>query len=247
MAQVFYPTASQVIDRALEDIAAVDAEGGLTPTTTQRTSALVVLNYIVTSWQAHGMQVWCQKQATHTLTASTSSYTIGSGGDINITARPLTIQQAWIRDTVADPDTDIPIRIISREEYNRISAKATTGVPNCIFYDPEYNREGTNSGATAKGKIYVWPTPDSSVVTQYDLYVVYTRPISDFNATSDTLDFPQEWFNAVRWNLAHQLCPGYTVPLGRMHEIEKLAETSLKLALSSDTENTSTTISPAQN
>lgn len=245
MAQVFYPTAQNVIDRALEDIGAVDPEGGLTPSTTQRTSALAVFNYLVTSWQAHGLQVWCQKQTSHIFTASTNSYTVGPGGVIAV-ARPLAIQQAWIRDTVASPSNDTNIRIISREEYNRISLKTTTGTPNCLFYDPEYDRDGANSGVSAKGRVYVWPTPDASVVTQYDLYFVYTRPIGDFNAVSDTLDFPQEWFNAVRWNLALNLCPSYEVPVMKWDRIKGMADDTLKLAVSSDRENTSVFVSPAQ-
>lgn len=245
MAQSFYPTIQQVADAAIKVCAAADPESNITPSTTQREDAMQAANFLVTSWIAHGMQVWCQKQGNHTLTASTNSYTAGPSGDISI-ARPLSIQQAWLRDTVADPDMDLPLRIISREEYNMLSQKAATGTPNCLFYDPQYDLPGSNSGASAKGKIFIWPTPDSSVVTQYDLYFVYTRPIQDFAATSDTLDFPQEWFNAVKWNLAMMIAPEYEVPLGKWKEIQKIAEDTLRLALSWDRETTSVEISPAQ-
>lgn len=245
MAQAFYPTAQQVIDRALEDIGAVDPEGGLSPTTTQRTSALQVLNFLVTSWIADGMQVWCQKTGTYTLSNGVNNPTVGPGGTIAI-ARPLSIQQAWLRDTVTSPNMDIPLTPISREEYNRLSVKTTTGTPNSYFYDPEYDLPGTNSGASAKGRLYLWPTPDTSIATQYDLYFVYTRPIQDFSAVSDTLDFPQEWFNAVRWNLALNLCPSYSVPIETWDRIAALARNTKQDALNWDRESGSVYLSPAQ-
>lgn len=243
MAQSFYPTALQVIDRALIDIGAVDPESGITPTTTQRTDALQVLNFLVTSWIGHGMQVWCQKQGTYVLTAA-SSYTVGPGDTIDI-ARPLDISYAWLRDTDATPDIDTPLRVIGREEYIRISQKETTGTPSVLFYDRMYDLPGSNSGASAYGKIHLWPVPDAAAISKYDLYFIYTRPLQDFSATSDTLDFPQEWFNAVRWNLAVELTPAYQVPLGKLREIKTLARDSLALALATDRENVSITISPA--
>lgn len=237
MAQNFYPTASQVIDAALGALAAIDPEGTATPTTTERTNALTTFNFLVTSWQAYGMQVWCQKTGSYTLSAA-NSYTIGASGATITAARPLTITQAWLRDTSTYP-VDIPLEIIDRDTYNRLSVKTSIGVPVQLFYDPEYDRDASNSGANAKGKIYVWPTPDSTIVTNYDLYFVYTRPLQDFNATSDTLDFPQYWFNAVKWNLAYQMSFDYGIPIEDKNKLEKLAKESLDLALSFDTDQES--------
>ncbi len=244
MAQSFYPNSGTIVNDALVLISATDPEGGVTPTTTQRTAALEELNYLVTSWQAHGMQVWCQKTGTYTLSNGVNNPTVGPSGTIN-QARPLSIQAAWLRDTVASPDRDCPIRIISREEYNMLSAKDSTGAPSCLFYDPEYSVPDTNTGANAKGRIYLWPTPDTAVATQYDLYFVYTRPIVDFSGLTDTLDFPQEWFNAIKWNLALALSFQYDVPIMKMDRIRSMAKETLDLALSWDRELVSVTISPA--
>lgn len=243
MAQAFYPTAQQTIDDALRTIAAVDPEGGITPTTTQRTDALRFLNYLVTSWQAHGMQVWCQKIATMTTMTAATNWTVGPSGDINI-QRPLSVQQVWLR-TLNDPQIDTPVEIIGREEYFRLSAKEATGRPTHVFYDPEYDLPGGNNGANAKGRMYVYPMPDATAIATYALQFVYTRPIQDFSAVGDYLDFPQEWFNAVRLNLALMLCPEYSVPLNKWDRIKKEAQDALNLALSWDRENASFFISPA--
>jgi hypothetical protein len=245
MALNFFPNSGTVVNDALADIGAWDPEGSSEPTTSQRTTGLQQLNYLVTAWQAHGMQVWCQKRGSYTLSDGVDDPTIGpSGADITA-ARPLSIQQAWLRDDDTDPDTDIPLRIISREEYNGISNKLADGTPNCVFYDPEYDVPGSNSGANAKGRLYMWPVPDATVAARYTLYFIYTRPLQDFSGLTDTLDFPQEWFNAVRWNLALSLCPSYEVPLGKMDRIKVLAKESLELAMSWDRELTSAFISPA--
>lgn len=232
MAQVFYPTASGIIDAALRTIGVYDSEGTSGATTDITTNALATLNYIVTAWQADGMQVWCQKLGSYTLSAA-NSYTIGASGATITAARPLAITQAWLRDTATTP-VDTPLNIVSREEFNLLSVKTTSGIPNQLYYDPEYDRDASNSGANAKGKIWIWPQPDSTVVTNYDLYFVYTRPIQDFNATTDTLDFPQYWFNAVRLALADELAFEYGVPVEIHDRLHKRAVEAKKAAMDFD-------------
>ena len=234
MAQVFYPTAETVIEAALRAIAVIDPETSRQPNTTEVANALEALNFLVTSWQAHGMQVWCHKTVSYTLSAA-GSYTIGPSGATITAARPLRIVQAWLRDTSTLP-VDTPINIVSRDEFNLLSVKNSVGPVNQLYYDPEYDRDGSNSGANAKGKIWVWPIPDATILADYDLYMVCVRPIADFNAKTDALDFPQEWFNAVKWNLAYQLAFEYGIPVEILDRLEKRAKEELDLVLSFDTD-----------
>ena len=238
MAKAFYPNAQTVIDAALRVLAVSDPEGGLSPTTTERTNALEALNFLVTSWQADGLQVWCQKTQTITLVAGQASYTVGPGGDINI-ARPTQISQAWLRATTGTQPVDIPLNLIDRATYNALSVKTTQGSSNQLFYEPAYDLPAGNSGAAAKGRFYLWPVPDSSVVANYNLMFVYTRPIQDFNSTTDYLDFPQEWFNAIKWGLAAQIGFEYGVPVEIMDRIRKTAEDEKQRVLGWDTEKDS--------
>lgn len=243
MAQAFFPNSGAVVNDALMNIGATDPEGGVTPTTTQRNNALQMFNYLVTAWQAHGMQIWCQKTHSGALTASNADYTVGSGGDYNI-QRPLSIQHAYLRNTANDPDSDQEVRIISREEYIEIPVKLETGVPNVLYYDPQYDVPGANSGATAKGMIFLHPVPDATTASNYTLGFVYTRPIQDFSGLTDSIDFPQEWYNALMWNLALALTFSYDVPAQKRADISKMAKDSLDLALSWDRELQSLEISP---
>lgn len=234
MAQGFYPNAQTVIDAALRAIAVADPEGAVSPSTTERTNALEALNFLVTSWQADGLQVWCQKQASTSLTASQNSYTCGPAGNI-VVARPNIITQAWLREASGSAPVDIPLEIIDRSRYNLLSSKASEGTPSQLFYDPLYDMPGGNSGANAYGKLYLFSTPDTNAATNYNLYVVYTRPIQDFNATTDYLDFPQEWFNAIKWNLAYQIAFEYGVPVEILDRVKKIAEEEKERVLGWDT------------
>lgn len=245
MAQAFFPNVATIATRALTDIAAVDPEGGVTPTTAQLTDVMQIMNFIATSWIAHGMQVWCQKSGTYTLSAGVGSPTVGVGGTIAI-ARPEVITQVWLRDTTQTYPMDIPLNMVGREEYNRLSQKTVPGVPNTVYYDPQYDLPAANSGATAKGVLNMWPVPDAATATQYDLYFIYTRPLQDFTATADALDFPQEWYDAIRWAVADSLCPSYNVPVTKWDRIRSKADKALALALSFDRESDSVTMSPAQ-
>lgn len=245
MAQNYFPTAQGLIDVALGCIRAVDPESSVTPNATQRSNALTALNLIVTSWQALGMQVWCTKTATLTLVNNQNNYALGTGGDLVI-ARPLSVSQAWLHDLTQNTDP-IPVRMGGREEYNSWTTKAANSPPYFAWYDPTYDVPGSNSGATEKGMLHVYPTPGTTEASTYTLQFVYTRPIQDFAALSDSVDFPQEWYNAVKWNLAHQIAFDYGVPVLYLDRIKAIADDELNRVSGWDHETGSMFVYPAKN
>jgi hypothetical protein len=94
-------------------------------------------------------------QRNFSLVANTQSYTIGSGGVINVT-RPIDITQAFVRDANGN---DHPLTIVTREVWNGIGLKTTTSeYPNTLFYDSTY----------PLGVIYVWPVPTAVRTVFYD-------------------------------------------------------------------------------
>jgi hypothetical protein len=244
MAQSFYPSALTIINDALLCIRAVDPENTLTVTTTQQTNALTRLNMIVTSWQALGMEVWCQKQGELTLVAGTTSYTLGVGGSLTI-ARPLAISDAWLHN-ITDNTDPRHLEKMGREDYNRLTAKNSQAPTVSFWYDPSYDLPGGNSGTTSKGTLYVYPTPDSTTASTYTLRFTYSRPLQDFAATSDSLDFPQEWYNALTWNLAAQLCPSFGVPVMYWDRIKAQAKEELDNVKGWDHDDGSIFIQPTQ-
>lgn len=241
----FFPTASTVILAALRRIRAYDVEDTTSISTTQSANALETLNFILSSWQALGPTLWCRKQKTaQALTAAQASYTVGSGGNININ-RPLLVTQAWLTDSSGTPSIDIPLNPLSAEEYLSISTKAAVGVPTSFWYDPEYDG-ASNVGATSKGKLYLWPVPDAALVTNRTLNFYYQRPLEDFDASTDQIDMPQEWFNALRLKLALALAPEYGMQASDHDRLVAEAKEAFDLAMSWSGQMTSVQISPAQ-
>jgi len=144
--------------------------------------------------------------------------------------RPLRVIAAQRRDT---SDNDTPIRIISNEEYQRLPNKTQTGKPNEVYYSSEI----------PDGFLHVWSEPETSADR---LLLTCLFPLEDFDATANTSDFPQEWLDALTWNLAKQLMPGYGVPSDIRAEIRANAKEALDAALAWDVEETSTFFAPAE-
>lgn len=194
----FNVTRDQIITGALRMIGAVAQ--GETPTSTQITEAAEALNMMVKAYEADGMPQWGLTEYAVPLTAGINSYSIGSGKTIN-TPKPLKVIQAWNRDTTSN--VDIPMRIITKQEYNILGNKATSGNPIQIYYEPLLDY----------GILHVFPTPAAADVTNRKIHIVYQRPFEDFAATGDTPDFPQEWLEALKYGLAARLAPEYGLPI----------------------------------
>lgn len=193
----FSVTRDDIIKRALRLIGVVAQ--GETPTTDQTTEAALSLNGLVKAWQADGMPLWALKTTSISLTASAASYRIGLSQTVNI-PKPLKIIQAWNHDS--NSNIDIPIRIITKQEYNMLGNKTTSGNPIQIYYDPQ----------NGYGDLYVFPVPTSTEASANTIKIVYQRPFEDFDAANDTPDFPQEWYDALTYGLATRLAPEYGVP-----------------------------------
>lgn len=110
--------------------------------------------------------------------------------------RPLRITEIFRRDS----NSDTSLIMVSREEYMLLGNKTTAGTPNQAYYDPQLNA----------GTLYLFPVPDNGDVT---MEIVYHRPFEDFDAVTDTPDFPQEWLEALKYGLAARLAPEYGIPL----------------------------------
>lgn len=209
----FSVTRDQLINDALINIGALDPEGG-TATATQISNAASVLNMMVKSWQARGMSLWARRIISISLNGA-ATYGLGAATS---TTRPLRVLDGYVRSTAGN---DTPIRVISREEYNRFGLKTATGNSVNVYYDPQLDN----------GTIYVYPLASTGTLL---LEVEY--PTMDFSASTDEPDFPQEWFNALRWNLAKELAMSYGVSPTRYGTIKNNAEQELATVEDWDTE-----------
>ncbi|GAI81104.1 unnamed protein product, partial [marine sediment metagenome] len=110
-----------------------------------------------------------------------------------IIQRPLEIVQAWRRNS---DEADTPIDVISIDEYRRLTTKTNEADPTAIA--PEYLLDDMN--------VYLWPEP-YNMKTRIHMVVKYM--FEDFDAAANNPDFPVEWHEALKFNLAMRLAPEY--------------------------------------
>jgi hypothetical protein len=183
----FNVTRNQLIEGALR-ICGVIAVGE-TPTSSQYTTSSEALNMIVKAWQSDGMPIWATKEYTLTLTTNTSSYTISP--------KLLKVIQAYNHNT--STNIDIPMRVITRDEYNRLGNKTTSGNPILISVIPNL------TDTTVK----VYPRPTSVEAATNNIVLVYQKQFDDFDSSTDNPEFPNEFFDALKFALASRLSYEY--------------------------------------
>lgn len=127
---------------------------------------------------------------------------------------------------------DSPIEVVTREEYVDLPNKLGTGVVNEIYYKPK----------NTTGELYLWPTGDTATDR---LGFTYQRYIEDFDAASNTPDFPGEWHEMLVSNLAFRIAPSYGVTGGQIAAIREQAILTYNLASSFDAEFGSVYFMPA--
>lgn len=159
--------------------------------------ALPFLTRMLKAWEADTqLGGWLITSLTLTLVQGTVSYLFGSGGALTtvpfgiLSDPPVTISRS--------SGPDLPMTRLSRGDYARLPNKTTQGYPVQWFYD----RQREN------GTFYVWPAPDATAGT---VTIPIRRRIMDVDASTDNLDIPPEWEQAVVDNLAVALIPVYGV------------------------------------
>jgi len=211
----FSVSRDDLIKGALRKIGVVPQ--GETPTADQITEGAFALNLMVKAWEADGMPLWAIRTTSIPLTAAVNTYSIGIGKTVN-TDKPLKVLRAWNRDSTSN--VDIPMRILTKQEYDILGNKTSAGNPIQLYYEPQLN----------SGELKVFPTPSSTDVTNNTVYIVYQRPFEDFDASTDEPDFPQEWYDAVLYGLAVRLAPEYGVPIDQRQVLGREAA-DIKLAV----------------
>lgn len=138
----------------------------------------------------------------------------GTGATITVNVvgvtnpRPLRIIEAFIRNSQGADTTLLPI---ARQQYDILGVKTTSGIPNQFYYDNQLEN----------GNLYVYNVPSDSDRT---IYATIQRMFYDMDSATDTFDFPQEWFQALKWGLANELSDEYGVEENKIFRIQQKAE-----------------------
>lgn len=166
-------------------------------TTAQADSALINLNNLVSLLGADQMMYSVTSESFTAVVADTT-YTIGSGADWD-TVRPNRIVSCYIRDA---EDFDWPVKVMSGSDYNRLSNKAFSARPSELYFLPEY----------PSAKVIFNYAPDYA----YTVYLESWKNFTEFATTATTVTLPDEYKEALVYNLAVSLGEDWGRELGKV-------------------------------
>jgi hypothetical protein len=158
------------------------------------------LNDLVDSWSLDRLFMFTLVRTTKTLSAGQQSYTIGTGGDINI-VRPTWIDHmGLVIDTTASTPTELPIEDLTDQRWEAIRQKTLqSGLPTGAYYD--------HSFSAGLGRLYLWPIPNVGT-TQLVLYTPGTS-VSAFADLTTDYTFAPGYRRALWSNLAVEVAPEF--------------------------------------
>lgn len=242
MSSTYSITRDQVISLALRKLGVLEI--GDTPDSAAIANANMSLNLLIKQMSTEGLKIWKTSELIIPLVANQTSYILGGASstlmydsqnpETPITDRPLKVIQGWYRNLQVTPNIDTPFMVVSKNEYNTLGSKFSTGTANTVFYDTK----------SLNGILYVFLTPDANAATNLELHLVAQMPLNDMTAADQLPDFPNEWMNTLVWNLADQLSLEYGVPMNTRQEINQRAATYRQLLNDWDVEVASTFFAP---
>ena len=209
---------NEIIYAALRKLGVLS--GGSTPEAYQVTDGTQALNAMIKAFETDGMPLWSIKSYTFTVTTGTAAYNIGPSQTFN-TNKPLKVIQAWRNDSTSY--SNVPMNIYTNYNYAILPLVNSSGTPVNLYYQPLRDY----------GVINLWPKPSDSTTT---ITLRYQTPFEDMTSSTDDIDFPSEWTEAIIYGLAHRLSPEYGIPLQDRQLLAKEAEFFHEKALSFGTE-----------
>jgi hypothetical protein len=164
------------------------------PTPEQFAEHLGRLQDMVNVWQTKGIKLWLQLDQAITLTAGLATYTFGPAGTTVMTKPTRIIDDGYYLDANSNRR---PIRLISRNEYNLLSNPTTQGPINSYWVDKQQTQLS----------VKFWLIPDTQAALGTAHLILQQQVTNPINLV-ETLNFPLEWFMALRWGLADEICTG---------------------------------------
>lgn len=223
MSSSYTVTRNEVIYLALRKLGVIEI--GDTPDADTINNAAMSLNLLIKQMSTDGLKLWKVSELIVPLIANQTTYTLGGSSSalmydalaptVAIIDKPLKVIQGFYRNISVTPYIDTPVMVMSKQEYNVLGSKFSTGTANTILYDPRQ----------LNGVLYVYLTPDANASANLQLHLVAQMPLGDISTSSSIPDFPNEWMNCLVWNLADQLALEYGVPMNARQEVAARALT----------------------
>ena len=203
---------------------------GQTPLAEDINDCFVLLQRMCNQWQRRRWMVPSLTDIS-TLGNSQISNTVGPGGYWNITPRPRAFRGGYfIQNTQSGTPVSLPLSpIFAYEDYIRITVKNLNTFPEAFFYDNQNNATVTGNNpavVTSLGNLFIWPIPDSS----YTIHMIYESDLGWPNTLNSVFTMPEEYAEAVHYNLALRICSMYQVdPKPSTGGLAKVALNTIKM------------------
>lgn len=209
-------TALTLITDALLDLGVLADEE--TPSASQAQGGLRKLNNLLDSWNIENLMVYGAQSYTIPLVSGQASYTIGTGGNLNI-PRPTSIQSAYVRDLTLPvaQRLDYPLYMYTNQEWSDVAFKGQTASwPNWgVWFDDSYPLINA----------YVNPVPNTS---QYGLVIWIAGDLANLDL-NDVISLAPGYKRAIVANLAIEMAPSYQVePSAAIVEIARQSKSLIK-------------------
>ena len=187
-------TARDLITSSLRLIGVVHKSEPITAD--EAVDALEVLNDLLASWATDSLMVYSRSWETFPLTAGVAEYTMGVGGTFN-TVRPTQIISAYIR--LSGSNIDYPLYQLVDDQYALYIAQKNlqSNIPEYFNFDNAY----------PLAKIRIWQVPS----TACDIHMQSEKQVLDVPTLDTVIDLPPGWKKAIRFNLAKDLAPEYSI------------------------------------
>ena len=197
-------TAQNICDRAYRKI------GLSSPSAAESTLAFESLNDMISLWGTIFLVPYRTRENL-VLTVDQAEYTIGKEGTEDFdTIRPMRIRSVYLTDS---DDYSYSVKVISDIDYNKIASKTLSGRPTKVYYINEY----------PSAKIIFNKETDIAYTAHFEFWKNFT----EFAAITTEVSFPNEYKDAMVYNLAVRLAEDNSIELPR--SVGRYATSSLVL------------------
>lgn len=193
---------------------------GATLDSVEAVETLAEFNTFLDAMNVERLLCYTIEQHSWALTASTSTYTVGTNGTISTLTRPVRIvDPVFVRDASG---YDTPVTLVDIEQYGSIVDKdAGYTVPEYLYYD-------ANFSATSTATLHLYPSPSADLTLFFSAWKQFTS----VSSLTHSVIFPPGYQLFVESNFAIHMAAGLTdvsAALAKMARDSKAAIKSLNL------------------
>ncbi len=197
----FTMAASDIVWAALRLIGAYSSQDTIPVSDT--TNCMQALNIVAKKLALEGLPLWCVQTVTFPVVVGQAQYNLST---LSGTTLPLRVLDCYTVNI--NSNSQVRLTPMSRYDFDRLGNPTSSGSLNMYFYDPQL------SG----GILTVYDVPAEAI---WNLKVNIQRQVYDFNLATDAPDFPQEFFQMLKWGLADEIALEYLTPPDMRREISQ--------------------------